>query len=369
MKIKQLTELIRHIVMENLSFLNEGHQTGEWWIDEMGGTTYCDNQVVDQGHEGVVIETLTRQIISYFGIHADEPQHISDYEVNIKDQLDLTPEEDAAWENMPGGGSGGPPDIIIKKLLEDGEFKDAKQAEDAVYIAYGSNTRDARDYAMKYWGWKVMKTFNNNIEIQTWHLKPDDLQAIVKGIWEIDEDGEVDDSKTMINVTVQSKGKRFSKIPLDVLEKKMPQKLQQYQSGVHVGYTEAITEDYHFHHEEYRMYEGNRHAVVAFDDGSRLKFEIHFRNAHGIDKEKWSKKAVSTWKSCANELHRDVPLSDACNPIQKSWKDCFTEALSDPRLKPYVREKFEKLFNDKGYPPKVQGKPQTVVDPVNLTPR
>ena len=131
---------------------------------------------------------------------------------------------------------------------------------------------------------------------------------------------------------------------------------------------ENLNEDYHFHHNDYRMYEGTREIFAVFEDNSRLTFEVHFRNAHGEDREGWRKKAMTTWKSLANELHRDVQLSDACNPIQKSWKECFEAALSHPKMKGYIRaHPHHKIFDDKGYPSSVQGKAQPCIDPVNFT--
>lgn len=99
-----------------------------------------------------------------------------------------------------------------------------------------------------------------------------------------------------------------------------------------------LNEDYHIHHNEYRLYEGNNKIMVLFDDNSRLSFEIHYREKRGIDKEDWRHKAMTTWKSLASKLHGNVELSDAYNPIQKSWKECFEEALKDPKLKEFIRD-------------------------------
>lgn len=352
--VEKLRTLIKAIVNEAIKVMSEEHERGEWWIDESGQATYCDNQVVDQGHEAVVIQSLIHEILSHFGIDEDEPGELTDYEESIKESLfadgRLDEDELAGWENMKGAKYAGPAEIIIKKLLEDKAYTDPKQAEDAVYIAYGSSSRDARDYAMKYWRWKVMKTQGNEIEIQTWHLKPDDLGIIVRGIWEImgdddpnneeDPDNEVGEDGypgPRVNVTVQASGKRFHDIPLAVLEKKMPQNLHNYQSGVHVGYTESLTEDYHHLHKEYRLFEGNRHIVAVFEDNSRLRFEVHFRDNRGEDKEKWRRKAFSKWKTLANEIHGDVQLTDKGNPIQKTWKESFQEALKHPELQEFMR--------------------------------
>lgn len=359
--------------------MSEDHQKGEWWIDETGGTEYADGDVGDFNHEAVVIGKLNRDILAHFGIDVDEGG-ISNYEDEIKQSLidddRLTEDELHEWDFGRG-----PSEVLVKKLLEDHAFGDQKQTEEAVYIAYGSATRDARDYAMKYWRWKVMKTAGKYIEIQTWHLKPDDLQIIVKGIWDIMDDGgsDEDDDATVgedgypgprVNVTVQASGKRFSDIPLAVLERNMPQMLHNYQSGVHVGYTESINEDFHHSHKEYRLYEGNRHIVAVFEDNSRLKFEVHFRNNRGEDKDKWRRKAFTKWKSLASEIHNDVQLTEVGNPVQKSWKDSFKEAMDHPELKEFIRKNsHQKVYPDKGYPASVQGKPQACIDPMNFTQR
>lgn len=379
--LNEVKQLIKTIVAETISVMSEEHDRGEWWIDDSGNTIYADGDVGDSNHEAVVIQTLTGQLLSHFGIHTDvETGHISDYEGQIYDSLmsddRLSEEEQQEW-NMGGG----PSEVILRKLIEDKAFEDPKQAEDALYIAYGSATRDARDYAMKYWNWKVMKTFGGYIEIQTWHLKPEDLGLIVQGVWDImDDNGDEEDQDDSdnkigddgfkgprINVTIQATGRRFHDIPLEVLEKKMPTKLGDYRSGLH---SDFVTEDYHHHHKDYRLYEGNRKIVAIFEDNSRLTFEVHFRNNRGEDKEKWRHRAFTTWKSVANEIHGDVTLSDACNPIQKSWRESFKEALKHPKLQEFIRHKpHQKVFDDKGYPAKVQGKPQTCIDPVNFTPR
>ena len=377
MKIN-IKRLIKEIVSDTISVMKEEHDRGEWWIDNRGHIIYCDNNVGDQGHEGVVIQAVVSEILSHFNINVDDPETLDSYEEFIKDILvkdgRLNDKELAGWNNMPGASYAGPVEVIAKKLLEDKVFTNNKQALDAVFIAYGSS-KDARDYAMEYWGWKIMKATGRTIEIQTWHLKPNDLQLIVKGIYDImqehDDSDELDlDNKLgddglpgpRVNVTVQASGKRFSNIPLSILEKLLPQKIQAYRSGVHVGYTETINEEksYHYNHKDYRLYEGNRHIVAIFEDNSRLAFEVHFRNVRGADKEKWRRKAFSTWKSVANEIRRDsTQLNEVGNQIQKSWKDCFKEALEDPKLKEYIRKnKHQSVYSNNS---------NSIIDPINFS--
>lgn len=353
MKQNNLEQLIRQTIHEIFDVMREEHERGEWWIDESGGTIFADGDVGDSNHEAVVIGNLRHEILSHFGIEEDEPGELADYEESIKESLiadgRLSEEEMLEWDNM--GSRGGPVDVIIRKLLEDKVYATPEQANDAVYIAYGSN-KDARDYAMQYWRWKVMKTYGGAIEVQTWYLKPDDLGIIVRGVWEImgedsddpeDSDAEIGEDGypgPRINVTVQATGKRFSDIPLAVLEKKMPQNLHNYQSGAHVGFTERLTEDYHHYHKEYRLFEANRHIVAIFEDNTRLMFEVHYHANRGPDKEKWRHRAFSKWKTIANEIHNNVELNEVGNPMQKTWKQAFKEALEHPELQEFIRKEY-----------------------------
>jgi hypothetical protein len=133
---------------------------------------------------------------------------------------------------------------------------------------------------------------------------------------------------------------------------------------------ERINEDLHHLHKEYRMYEGFNNIVAIFEDNSKLTFEVHYHNKHKEDRDKHRRRAFTTWKSLASKIHGDVQLNEVGNPMQKSWKQCFEEALKDPKMKEYIRtEKHQKVFDDAGYPAKVQGKLAPCVDPVNFTPR
>lgn len=372
-------QVIDNSLNENTVVVSESHEHGEWWIDEYGGVEFADGDTGEKNHEAVVIERLSYEILSHFDIDESEAnvtEYLDDIKKTLVDDGRLTANEERLWND------GGQIQIIIDKLLEDNAMGDKEQTKNAVHVVFNHNNRDARDYAMKYWRWKIMKTFNSNIEVQTWFLKPEDLTMIVKGIWEImdndterddDEDKEIGDDGLpgpRINVTVQAQGKRYSNIPFCVMEKRLPAEINAYRSGVQVGYNENLTEDFHHNHKEYRMFEANKHIIAIFEDNTRLKFEVHFRNMHGADRDKWRRRAFTTWKSLASKLHGDVTLSDVCNPIQRDWKDCFKEALKDPKMKAYIRKNpHHRVFEDKGYPSSVQGKAQPCVDPVNFTPR
>lgn len=122
---------------------------------------------------------------------------------------------------------------------------------------------------------------------------------------------------------------------------------------------EVIIEDYHRYHKEYRLYEGNKHIIAIFEDNTRLSFEVHFRNNRGEDKYKWRERACSRWKSLANKIHGDVQLSEGGNPIQKSWKDCFKEALQHPELQEFIRKNpHHRIYPEEN---------SSIIDPINFT--
>lgn len=101
------------------------------------------------------------------------------------------------------------------------------------------------------------------------------------------------------------------------------------------------------------VHEGTSHISTIFENGKQLAFELTFRNKIGEEKNKWRQQAASKWSSIAREIYNNPELNEIGNTIQKSWEECFKEALTDERLKPYIKE--------------VDRTP--VFDPVNFTPR
>ena len=374
MNIKQL---IKEII--NKVFTEE-HQTGEWWIDDTGGTIFADGSIGDSGHEGVIISMISGQILSHFGIDVDDPGYLNDYKDKIKENLiedgRLSEEEIIDWED------GECQSIILKKVIEDGLYKDPKQASEAVQIAYGYGGTDARDFGMRYMRWKIMKASRSYIEVQTWHLTTEDLKIIVRGISDIMEYDDEEDPE--VNITVEATGKRYENIPLSVLEKKVPTAVMNYRSGLpwELGGVDTskkenimniknliketvrsvILEDFHHYNRDYRLYEGNKNITAIFEDNSKLSFEVHYRDNHGEDKLHHRKKAMSKWKSLASQIHNNKELTEQGNEVIKTWKECFLEALRDPSMKEYIRKDNEvPIFdnNKKDVAP--------VMDPINFT--
>jgi hypothetical protein len=223
MRIKksQLQSLIRTIITEALQVLNEASR-GEWWIYPGGSSEFADGDIGDSNHESIVIQYLVREIFEHFVGDTDEIRGgLQEYEADIKQSLlddgRLTPEEIEEWD------TGSPSEVILKKVLEDKLYKDAKQAEDAVYIAYGSSSRDGRDYAMKYMGWKRMTTDGSGTNLQTWVLRESDLTDMKRGTWDAwsghgDGDEDEDESHT-VTIEVRANNKVFHSVPVKVFER------------------------------------------------------------------------------------------------------------------------------------------------------
>lgn len=224
MKTKHLQQLIRAIICETLQQLNEA-QNGEWWIYPGGDAQFADGNVGDSNHEGYVIEHVAREIYEHFlGYEpGDQMGYLSQNEDYLFKALQsegrLTDQDVETWERGRG-----PTEVIIEKLLEDKFYTDRKQAEFAVYIAWGVSNNDARDYAMKYLGWKRMTTSRNyGTDIQTWFLRDSDLRDIKRGIYDAwgdqwGDEEESDDANHQVTIEVRSNNKTFSGIPLSELE-------------------------------------------------------------------------------------------------------------------------------------------------------
>jgi hypothetical protein len=340
MNQKDLKTLIRQIIKEAINIV-EKLQGGEWWIYPGGDVQFADINIGDSGHEGYVIQHLSGEILSHFGLEIDEPGLLAQHEEELKQALindgKLSPEEQEEWEMKS------PSEIILRKVIETGLYKDAKQAEDAVYIAYGSSSRDGRDYAMKYLGWKRLDIRSSGAYVQTWFLTPEDLGDIACGVSDAGEDygeepGE-EDTQT-VEIEVRSNNKRYINIPLDVLHQ--PDAMNAL--GDYKAKTSWINESIFHENKDWIMYEGDGKVTTLFKDKSRLALEVRYHDKRGIDKDKYKSKAASRWKSIAREIYNGTGLSEGGNPIIKPWKVCFQEALDDPRMKEFIKKDFNPIF-------------------------
>jgi len=104
-------------------------------------------------------------------------------------------------------------------------------------------------------------------------------------------------------------------------------------------------------------------ASVTITEGKPHRFNIKI-------KTKWLKKSKDTnnslserireytdkvskkWVSSAKRIRNNPDLNEIGNPVEKSWQQCFREALNDPKVKPFIEESNEM---------------DICVDPVNFT--
>ena len=205
--MKQIfSDMIKQIPPDVQSFWKQifklAEVRGEFWLQESGGALYADGDTGDYNHEGYVIEYVRNQMMEgdedweewkdrtakeKFAEKMDEAGGIPEQQHSLQIQFDDNPEE-----------------FLFEELREKGI------SDEDYSIAEGFG--DAREYAMKKWGWKRVE--GNNIE--TWTLTPEDLQIISSGLWDAyDEEAET----STFNIYVYGTKKSYNNIPLDIIDK------------------------------------------------------------------------------------------------------------------------------------------------------
>lgn len=189
---------------------------GEYWINDSGQSMYADGDIGDMNHEAHVIQGLTRRILSDLGVEFNEDAEyapdMTDLEEEIRAALEI--DEDVADVAV----------AMVERLRA--TFPAEGQAEAAVNVTWGGIGKgvisDARDYALKYDGWKRVK--GNNIE--TWTLTATDLGNIASGLW--DADSEIPDG-ARFDIDVRSNQRFYQDVPMWVIRKRNPAALREYQ--------------------------------------------------------------------------------------------------------------------------------------------
>jgi hypothetical protein len=220
MKINQLRTLIKEIISQTMHRLDEVER-GEWWIYPGGNAEFADKDIGDSSHEGLVISHLSHEIYEHFsgGGVPDEMGFLSDYEEDLKNNL--VEEGRMSEEDLKEWDTRSPSEVIWKKCLEDNLFKDREQAKMALDVCWSGSSRDGRDYAMKYLGWKRMETSSYGTSVQTWLLRPEDLETLRRGVFDAwnDMGDEEETPDHSVNIEVLGPGRYFSDIPLKIFEK------------------------------------------------------------------------------------------------------------------------------------------------------
>lgn len=169
---------------------------GEYWIID-GDVAFADGDVGDVNHEAYATDHARRTILDHFG--GD-----SDGEVITDEELDQAAAEALAEVGIPFNPDDWYP--AAKRLLSEQPNSEAMIATLQCALGMG----DAREIAMKYWGWKWCRRSN----IATWTFTATDRQQIVRGLNEIvsqemHDDGE-DWDNLEITIGVGATGKRYS---------------------------------------------------------------------------------------------------------------------------------------------------------------
>jgi hypothetical protein len=100
---------------------------------------------------------------------------------------------------------------------------------------------------------------------------------------------------------------------------------------------ELLDESFH-EGQGWMVYEGSGHITCILECGKEIAFELTFRDKKGEEKNKWRKSAASKWATVAREIYNNPDLNEIGNPRLKSWEQCFQEALTDERIKPFIKE-------------------------------
>jgi hypothetical protein len=332
--------LVKSIIKESIILLRESFNSGEWWIYPGGDVQFADGNIGDSGHEGYVIEHLVREILEFFHIDEEEPQFLNIYEDEIKQYLiangRLSESELEEWDDSPS-------EIIVKKTIEGGLFDNPEQADQAVYIAYGSTRNDPRDYAMQFLKWKRLDIDNSGVYVQSWTLTSGDLRDISRGIDSAisdDYDDSNESSNQLINIEIRSNNNYYKNIPIEVLDSHNIMKLANYR--VRAAW---INESVFHKHDDWVVYEGHNKITTVFKDNTNLSFEVGYpRGTWAEQKDKWRHKAATKWKALAREIYSSTGLSEVGNPIVKPWKTCYQEALKRPEMKEFLRKNAQPIF-------------------------
>lgn len=158
--------------------LREGEIRGEYWIDNSGSNMYADGDIGDRGHEAHVLDMIQHEIIDKFGYDKFDLGEYIDWD-GFTSQLAKDKTEEYGMN----------PDEVSEDEVVNKAFKDEGIDDEAIYIANGRG--NAREYAMKHWGWKAVRGH----DIESWTLTPRDMQIIARGLESIlDDEGDMDDS-------------------------------------------------------------------------------------------------------------------------------------------------------------------------------
>jgi hypothetical protein len=147
-------------------------ERGEWWLDDMGQTTFADGDVGDVNHEGYAFQCA----------------------------LGLDDDDEVDRDIMERGGFDAEQEEILR----------ARGVDETALTFFKKRNADARDYAVKYMGWIRVKGPN----AQMWKLDDKSLKHIQRAEFWDEEDAEDRDQEMFVEEA--STGKTWS-IPFKTL--------------------------------------------------------------------------------------------------------------------------------------------------------
>jgi hypothetical protein len=194
---------------------------GEWWIVD-GRAQYADGDVGDYNHEAMAIEAA--QMILKDEMLKDpvlqQAANIIFGEQGNYDSWDPIATRSYLLDWADGAMSNG-------ELTED-EADDIYAAianrtgvdRETIDVAMGGDHEDARNFAMKKWGWKRLagKT------VEMWTMTPGDTKDLAEGIWDAyDDEAEL----VRYEIYVHGNNTHYTEVPFEAIEKG-PMAIHQY---------------------------------------------------------------------------------------------------------------------------------------------
>lgn len=168
---------------------------GEYWIID-GDVEFADGDIGDMNHEAYAVDHARHIILDHFGGDSDD-------EIIEDSELDQAAAEALIEAGIPFNPDDWYP--AAKQLFSQQPNSESLIATLQCALGMG----DAREIAMRYWGWKWCRRSN----IATWTFTQSDRQQIVRGLNEIisqETDEEADWDSLEITIGVGSTGKRYS---------------------------------------------------------------------------------------------------------------------------------------------------------------
>ena len=160
---------------------------GEYWIMEDGNTLYADD---NYNHEGHVMETVAGQ----------------HFEMDCVDS----------------------PDLYEITNMDNAQLAEVGMSEDEIRVIRGDI--DAREFAMKNWGWvRVADRY-----VQSWILDSRALKRIADGLYDAFQEEAFRSTFVLENI---SSGKNYSPVPYAVIDQGSVMGLRQFQEWDPEGLT------------------------------------------------------------------------------------------------------------------------------------